>query len=159
MLTLDREYAEALALAIEYGLADPREAIDLACRLVVEQANPSEPLLELAGALRPHPQDVARMLRHIPGPADPVRVFRKVLATARHHLLESPTAWPRVTVALEQMAIAGQVPESLASPCYMLDDQRLLAEQGVYGTIEQVHADLLAFLDTEAEPLTKPSVD
>jgi hypothetical protein len=159
MSTLDREHAEALALAIEFGLADPREAIDLACQLVVGQSTPSEPILELAGALRPHPQDVARMLRHIPGPADPVRVFRKVLAIAREHLLEHPSAWPQVTVALEQMAIAGKVPELLVSPCYRLDDQRLLAERGTYGTIEQVHAELLAFLETEAEAPGRPSID
>ena len=83
-------------MAIEYGLADPREAIDLACQLVIEQANPSEPLVELAGALRPQPEDVARMLRHIPGPANPVLVFRKVLART-----EEMSAVPRPDVIAE----------------------------------------------------------
>jgi hypothetical protein len=81
--TMIREQAEAWALAIECGLADARGAVDWACELVAEQANPLAELIEIAGSILPHP--------------------------------------------------------------------RLLAEQGIYGSVEQVRAELVAFLEAEAE--------
>jgi len=151
MSTLDREHAEALAIAIERGIARPQEAIDWACQLVVTQTNPSEQVLELAGALRPHPLDVVGMLRQFPGSVDASHVFRKVLARIRDLLHDRPSAWPEVAAVLEQMAINGEVPSSLEGACYSFDDQRLLAEEGVYGNLDQVHSELLAFLEAEAE--------
>jgi hypothetical protein len=151
MSTLDREHAEVLAIAIERGIASPKEAMDWACELVVAQTNPSEQVLELAGALHPHPLDVVAMLRRFPGSADPSRVFRKLLARIRDLLRDRPSAWPEVTALLEQMAIQGSVPSPLEGPCYSFDDQRLLAEQGDYGTVDEVHSELLAFLEAEAE--------
>lgn len=147
-----REHAEALALAIEHGLADPNEAVKWACELITEQDNPFDALVELAGAARPHPLDVVGMLRRFPGSAEPTRVFRKVLGRFRDLLGARPNALPEITHALEQMALRGDVPELLAGPCYGFDDQRLLAERGVYGNVQQVHQELMAFLETEADP-------
>jgi hypothetical protein len=141
--TMIREQAEAWALAIECGLADSRGAVDWACELVAEQANPLAELIEIAGAIRPHPMDVVAMLRRVPGQFDPLRVFRKFLATSRDFLKERPSAWPRITRALEQMAIHTDVPEPLASPCRGFDDQRLLAEQGIDSSVEKEAQELV----------------
>lgn len=127
------------------------EAVQWACTIVADAIAPSEEVVELAGAIRPHPVDVIAMLRRIPGSSDPVRVFRQVLARARDFLRATPNAWPQVTRALEQMAIEGVVPEPVAGPCYCFDDERLLAEHGTYGNLEDVHAELLRFLTEEAE--------
>jgi len=56
-----------------------------------------------------------------------------------------------VTSALEHAALGGYVPNVLAGPCLAFDDQRLLAEQGVYGTVSEVRAELVAFLDIESD--------
>jgi hypothetical protein len=151
MQTLDKEDAEALAFAIEYGLTEASEAIESACTLVVQLERPSEHLLELSGIIRPHPLDVVNLLRRWPGPSDPVIVFRKVLRRALVWVRKHPEDLSRVTYALESMAIADQVPEEFAQDCYGLDDMRWLAEQGTYGTIEQVRVQVLAFLEEEAE--------
>jgi hypothetical protein len=157
METLLRERAEVFALAIEYGLTDAREALVWACQLISEQDKPSEPILELAGAIRPHPLDVVAMLRRFPGTADPVRVFRGVLATALDLVRARPqAAWSQITLALEQMALHGKVPDELSGPCYGFDDQRLLAAQGTWGNVSDAHAELVAFLELEALP-TSPS--
>ena len=43
-----------------------------------------------------------------------------------------------------------EVPGTLAGPCFGFDDQRLLAEQGVYGSISDVGAHLVAYLEAES---------
>jgi len=147
-----REHAEVLALAIERGFIPSDGAVAWACELVVREEKPSAELVDLAGAIRPHPLDVVGLLRRLPGEADPLRVFRKVLGIARELLRTQPDALPRITRGLELMAIEGRAPAPLAGPCYAFDDERLLAEQGSYGTVEEVRAELLAFLETEALP-------
>jgi hypothetical protein len=152
MSLTEQEQADAFALAILSSFATADEAMDWARDLVLTLADPPVKLVELAGAIRPHPLDVVGLLRALPGDRDHERVFRAVLARARDLLRRQPEAFPIVTAALEQMAQHGQVPESLAGPCFSFDDQRLLAEDGVYGTTREVHDDLLSFLNEEASP-------
>jgi hypothetical protein len=147
-----REHADALALAIEHGLAEVREASDWASEIVADDACPSGALLELAGAVRPNAPDVVRMLRTIAGACDAMAVFRKFLARLRDAVRARPEAWPQITRLLEQLAILDQVPTALAGRCYSFDDARNLADQGVYGSVEAVEAELRAFLETESEP-------
>lgn len=149
-----REHAGVLSLAVEHGFADYREAIDWACELVAEQTDPMPELIDLAGVIRPHPLDVVRLLQRIAGSADRARVFRRLLARIRDALCMDPGALPfaHVTRFLEQMAIAGEVPKPLEGSCYWFDDARLLAEQGISGDPDSVRAELLAFLDAEADP-------
>jgi hypothetical protein len=111
MIRASQEHAQALALAIESGLADPGEARDWAARLVVESPTPCDELLDLAGAIRPHPVDVVGVLRRLPGVSDPVRVFRLVLARAHDVLRTDPEALPAVTIALEQIAQRTDAPD------------------------------------------------
>jgi hypothetical protein len=106
----------------------------------------------MAGAIRLHPLDIVALLCQFRGARDHERVFRAVLARARDLLRRQPEAFPLVTQALEQMAQHGQVPESLAGPCFSFDDQRLLAEDGVYGTTEDIYENLMSFLHEEARP-------
>jgi hypothetical protein len=150
-MSLAREDAEVLAIAIEQGLAAPREAIDWACSLIVEEANPSAPLVDLAGAIRPHPQDVVHILREFPGDADQTRVFRRILRRFREAALARPEAWARLTRALEQMVLSHQVPEALAAQAFRFDDQRLLAEQGIF-SLESVRDEFMEFLEVEGDP-------
>ncbi len=151
MTPLDRDYVKALELMVEHGLAEAQEAIDWACNVVVESANPPEEVLEIAGAIRPHPLDVVNMLRQFPGSADSTRTFRKVLTRIQALLRSRPGALPVVTMALERMALGGEVPEEFAGYCYGLDDTRYLAEEGVYGNIEKLRSELLMFIEAEAE--------
>jgi hypothetical protein len=147
-----REQAGALALAVEHGLTEKREAIDWACELVAREASPSPELLELAGAVRPNAPDVARMLRAIAARPDPDLVFRKFLARVRDAVRARADIWRVVTHVLEELAIQGQVPAPLAGRCFGFDDERSLADEGVYGTVDAVEADVRAFLETESEP-------
>ena len=152
MTEQDREQAGAFALAIEHGLLDVRGVMDWACDVVAVEASPSEDVLELAGAIRPSPVDVARMLRAIAGSPDRNAVFRKFLAIVRDAVRARANLWPLVAGMLERLAIRGQVPGPLEGQCYNFDDQRFLAEDGSYGTLDAVEADLRAFLETESEP-------
>jgi hypothetical protein len=145
-----QEQADVFALTIVSGLQTADQAIDWARDLMMNLAEPSVELVEIAGAIRPHPLDVVGLLRNFPGERDHERVFRAVLAQARDLLRRQPDAFPVVTRALEQMAQHGQVPESLAGACFSFDDQRVLAEDGVYGAPKDVYADLLSFLAEEA---------
>jgi|GEM_PF-793483 len=146
------EVAAVLALSIEFGLDEAREGVDWACELVAVLSAPSEELVEIAGLVRPHPLDVVGLLRQIPGAIDERRVFQKVLAKLRRVLSTQPSTWPGLTTVLEQMALRGYVPDSLAGPCLRLDDARLLAESGVYGTLEEVRSELIDFLEQESIP-------
>lgn len=145
-----REHAEALAMLIAGGFVPPREALDWACELVAAQAEPSEGLLELAGAVQPHPLDVMRMLRALAQPVDGERAFSRVAARLRQFLQEQPEAWPRVARDLEIMARCGAVPDRVSGECEGLADELYLAEEGHYGTLESARAELLAFLEKEA---------
>lgn len=147
-----REYADALALAIEHGAAETGEASDWACEMVADDARAPDELLELAGAVRPNAPDVVRMLRAIAGECDAMAVFRKFLARLRDAARARPEGWPQIARLLEQLAILDQVPTALAGRCYSFDDARSLADQGVYGSVEAVEAELRAFLETESEP-------
>jgi hypothetical protein len=152
MSLTEQEQADAFALAILSGLATADQAMDWARDLMLTLADPPVELVELAGAIRPHPLDIVGLLRAFRGERDHERVFRAVLFRARDLLRRQPEAFPIVTAALEQMAQNGQAPQSLAGPCFSFDDQRLLAEDGVYGTTRDVYDDLLSFLDEEARP-------
>jgi hypothetical protein len=145
-----RDHAEALALLISSGFVAAREAMDWACELVAAQAQPSEELLELAGAVRTHPPDVVRMLRALPGSSDENRVFCRFAARLRQFLADQPQAWPRVARELEFMAMNEVVPQRVRGDCYRYADALDLADEGIVGTREGVHAELLAFLDREA---------
>jgi|RhiMethySRZTD1v2_1073278.scaffolds.fasta_scaffold06778_17 hypothetical protein len=147
-----RDEAEAFALVIETSLLDAHQAVEWARDLMATGAGSVDDLVDIAGAIRPHPLDAVAMLRRLPGTSDPVRLFRIVLRHAADLLRAQPDAWPRVTRALEQIALRVDLPEELAEPCRRLDDERALAEQGSYGDIDDVHAELLAFLELHAEP-------
>jgi len=152
MSLTEQEQAETFALAILGSLATADQAVDWARGLLLILADPPVEVVELAGATRPHPLDIVALLRQFRGERDHERVFRAVLARARDLLRQQPAAFPIVTHALEQMAQHGQVPESLTSPCFSFDDQRQLAEDGVYGTTADVYENLMSFLDEEARP-------
>ena len=158
MMKLLREHAESIAVAIELGLADANEAVDWACVLVAEQANPSEELLALAGAIKPHPLDVVGLLRALPGSPDPTPVFRKLLGRCLDLLQARPDAWSQVTLALEHLANAGQVPAPLDGPCHGFDGERGLAQQGIYGSVERAYSALIAFLEEQSEPANTAGV-
>jgi hypothetical protein len=142
-----REMAETCALGIEYSLLELDEVVAWAAQEFATLEAPPEPLLEIAGAIRPHPLDIVRYLRSIPGTYDRVTVFRNLMARARATLLHRPESFSSLTHTLEQMALCGDVPEEFESDCLRLDDARLLAESGAYGSLEDVRRDLRTFLD------------
>jgi hypothetical protein len=152
MMSALREHAEAMAWAIENGLEAPRVALNWACLLVAEQADPPEELIELAGAIRPHPAEVVRLLRQLPGSVDRTRVLRKLFARYLDLLRRKPDALPRVTADLERMTIKDEIPEPLDGQCRAFNDALSLAEQGIWGDVAEIRADVLSFLETEGEP-------
>jgi hypothetical protein len=145
-----REHAELLAWRIKYGFIDSQVAIDWACKHVIAEQSPSEQMLELAGLIRPDPLDVVSALRRIPGVLNNRRLFRRILGVMRETLQCEPELFPRITSALEQMCLHGEVPEEFASECFMFDDSRLLAEQGIFD-LNKVRQDLIDYLNAQAE--------
>jgi hypothetical protein len=148
-----REKGLLLALAIEYGFVDWREAETWACQVICEQEQPPSALVELAGGIRLHPADAVRMLREIPGTADPQRVFRLLLGRMKAWLALHPDRWPTITKALENMTLNEKVdvPERYLAQCRYFDDDRLLSEQGVLAcSVEDVRKELESFLEAES---------
>jgi hypothetical protein len=59
---------------------------------------------------------------------------------------------PTVARVLEHLAVQEAVPSSLVGECYSFDDRLCLAAEGIHGELDDVAADLRAFLETQSEP-------
>ena len=143
-----RERAEVLALLIENGFDVEQDTRTWALSLLDDPTNASAALDLLETQ---HPLDAVRVLREMPGSFDRVSAARGVLGWLGAFLKACPSSLDRVTVALEQMALRSELPNDLSGPCYGFDDARLLAEEGTYGSLVQVRADVVAFLEAEGE--------
>jgi len=151
MVPNTREHADFLALAIKHGLLEPDAAVDWACEIVVAEEDPLAVIVDLAGTIRPQPGEVIELLDRVPGSADPVIVFRRLLGFMLQQLQSNAFTLARVTIMLRQLVDAGEVPEDLARQCKHFDYVLQDAEEGwVVGSVDKVRRQLIDFLETES---------
>ena len=78
-----REEAETLRLGLVMGLVSPQLVIAWADRVVMEMANPPIEVIDVAAATRQPPDELARLLKRLPGPADLTAGAYRVLGILR----------------------------------------------------------------------------
>jgi hypothetical protein len=154
--------AEAFALAIDAGLMQAGLAVQWACDLLADELTTDEGVVEVAGlANDAHPLDVAAALRKLARSPGSDRSFREALGLGLSFIRDQPRRWPDVTLALENLATRGLVPDEISGECLAFDDRRRLAEEGVYGDVNEVRLELLSFLERESvqhEPITSREI-
>lgn len=151
MMSNTREYADFLALAIKHGLLEPDAAVDWACEIVVAEADPHKVIVELAGTIRPQPGEVIELLDCVPGSADSLTVFRRLLGLMLQQLQSDTRSLEDVTIRLRQMVDANDVPEELAPQCERFDNLLLFANEGLtMASVDDVRRELMDFLEAES---------
>ncbi len=74
-----REEAETLRLGLMMGLVQPGEVVSWADQVVAEMADPPIEVIDVAVATRQPPDELARLLKRVPGPADLMAAAHRVL--------------------------------------------------------------------------------
>lgn len=152
MVSNRREHADFLALAIEHGVLEPDAAVDWACEILVAEEDPHAVIVELAGVIRPDRREVIELLDAVPGSADSVYVFRRLLGLMLRQLQSNERSLSDVTITLQQMVDADAVPEDLAPQCRHFDSALICAQDGLtIDTVDDVRRQVIDFLTTESE--------
>lgn len=143
------EEAEALAFALESGLATLDQVKDWAYARIAAIEKPSEALLDLTTP-NLHPTDAIHCLRALSGRPRDIETLRRILRCFGSALRADPDLDSTVARVLFRMAIDDEW-----SPCagdligalYSFDDELDLARIGVYGERAEIVARMQAFLD------------
>ena len=144
-----KNQAERLRIGIRGGWLRIDEAIAWADAEIAREAEPHPSVLDVALAHRRTREEIASLLSTVPGSADMVAVMRWCL----HDLLVALEREPGLARDAARWLHANAwdwLPESeFGSEPYVLADMFAVADEG-YGTREEVHARLLAFLREHA---------
>ena len=141
-----RTVAEAYLRVLEFDLADVAAIDAWVDGVILAEPEPAFAFIE-ASAARCKPDALMTALRDVPGEADAVTRRRIVIGFMAEALRRDPEAINRVVRALYQMALDGDVPnEEAESEMWSFCDEFDLAEQGIYGSTEDVHRDVARFL-------------
>lgn len=112
---------------------------------------PTGVLLELTTLRDKHDVDIVNLLRELSGELDEATVARQELRTLRAQVLE------RRILLREAVGLAWHLSYRLSREADLeacqIDDDYELAVSGAYGTIAEVEARFLAFLDEHGGPL------
>jgi hypothetical protein len=110
MLSLRTE-AESVATALETGLFDVTDAVRWADRQIERSDVPDTAICDAAMAGSKYPQDVAFILRQVPGECDQAQAVRLVLRYALDALEQGRRDPRQVARALFDLAYAGDLPK------------------------------------------------
>ncbi|WP_246226477.1 hypothetical protein [Pseudomonas atagonensis] len=133
--------------ALELQVLDVSDIVRWADEAISEQADPPYELIELALMSQSNRFDTARQLLRVATPSmSSAEVLPYVLAAAHQKLLEAPDFGK---VLAEEMyrcwaKANGDFPEALR-PFGYFDDAYALAESETFGTVDQIHRELLEF--------------
>jgi hypothetical protein len=104
-----RTEAESLARALELGLIDVADAVRWADQKIADSEVPDDTLCDVSMSSKAYPQDVAHLLRGIPGQCDRQLAFLHLLRCALDTLTSGRRTPECVARAMFQLAIAGDV--------------------------------------------------
>jgi len=153
-----RDEAEALARALEFGLCDVAEVIAWADAQILREDRPCEALCDVSLARGRYPQDVAGMLRRLPGMPDKAEVARLLLSLIKERLSREADCADRIASWLYQMALAEEIEDPrLRDVSWWAWDELYLAPLGYTGeSREEIVRQMMEALD-EATAKTSAS--
>jgi hypothetical protein len=111
MLSLRTE-AESIAIALGIGLFDVADAVQWADQVIERSDVPDGAICDVALAASKFPQDVARILRSLPGDCDRPQAVRLVLRYAIEAMEQAKRDPRDVARGLFDLAYRGDLPES-----------------------------------------------
>jgi hypothetical protein len=148
-----REEAEALAIALEIGGVDVPYAVAWADAQIAAAEHPHWSLCEVATAGRRYPQDVAGLLRNVPGHAEPAVARSLVVQLLAAHF-DLRRAY-QLASCLYQLAIAGDIddPELKAIALWAWDGMDLADAGMILETSRDIAEQMRARLEAASEAL------
>lgn len=160
-----KEKAEYFKFGLMLGLHTVSDVVHWADSEIKRKLKSPYIFIELSLMEHSSPKDVRTKLNEFPGSEDKSRILRKILPKLLGHmyllLSHHPEYGPtlannlyQIYIELDQEFGHFSLPQELY-PMLALDDQYLLAQQGTYGTEEEVLQDFLAFLKPYAETLNE----
>lgn len=131
--------AEILRNCLELGLVSSSEVISWADSLVEQSFQPDIALIEVSMAGNLHSNDVADLLRNVPGETNPNRIYQGIFSHMRATLIDKPESETRIVRALFQLATAGEAPDKAAeSEMFWFYDALDLAKAGYGGDVTEI---------------------
>jgi len=160
-----KERAEYFRFGLMLGVHTVSDVVRWADSEIKRQVKPPYIFIELSLMEHSSPKDVRTKLNKFPGSVDKSKILRKILPKLLGHmyflLSHHPEYGPtlannlyQIYVELDQELGYFSLPQELY-PMLALDDQYSLAQQGTYGTEQEVLQDFLAFLKPYAETLNE----
>jgi hypothetical protein len=140
--------ADALRLGLIVGLIDRQHVVAWADQLIRSDRVAEAPVvLDLAVATHHSVADVVSLLHQVPGDVDRATVGRRLATQLRGALACGTLDVVGVARAMYRVLHEGYAPDhEFESMAYWADDGVDLALQGVYGSLDQVRAELEGFL-------------
>lgn len=140
-----RDEAEALADAMELGMCTIAEAIAWSDAQILRAEVPDVALCDVSLARDLYPQDLARMLREIPGNPDQSIVNDLLMLLINEQLRTGCGSPDAVAEALHQLALADEIEDpKLREIAWWSTDLLDLAAEGMIAESRQQIADLMA---------------
>ena len=142
------EEAEALRLGLIGGYATLQQVVTWADQLILKDRAAEMPaLLDLSLLSSESLAEAVALLRTIPGERSAPQVGRYVAGLIYEHMKLGTLSTERAARALFQAMLEGYAPDpEFESKAYSFDDGVDLALQGVYGTLQDVRAEMLGYL-------------
>ena len=143
-----REEAETLRLGLVMGLVSPEAVIAWADGVVMEMANPPIEVIDVAAATRQPLDELARLLKRVPGPAELTAGAHRVLGILRARASVGSLALDVITNMLWVCSAEAVIPqaERLAASSFDYEYECL----AYYGTPEGLDEEIGRFLDINA---------
>jgi hypothetical protein len=143
--------AERLKVGLARGWIPVAACVAWADKIIASEGNPELAVIDVASAASLDRSEVANLLSHVSGTADPVDVMRRCLFDLREWVGMNEDRGRQAAAYLYEAVWAGALPpEHFGNQPYRLDDAFSLADSGVFGTRKEAMADLLGFFDTHA---------
>ncbi len=146
-----REEAESLCLGLMMGLVQPVEVISWADRAIAEMANPPIEVIDIATSTRQPSDELARLLKRVPGPANLTAAAHRVLGILRARLVAHDLALDFVVNSLWIFSIEATIPEVERRAASNFSDEYECLDY--YGTAESLRDEVVRFL---AEHTSEP---
>jgi hypothetical protein len=104
-----RDEAEALATGLEIGACDVAEVIAWSDAQLLREDPPPAALCDVSVSQERYPQDVAGLLRQLPGVPDKRTAGRLLLTLIDAKLAKDPSRGYQIALALYRMALADEI--------------------------------------------------
>ncbi|MBB5213299.1 hypothetical protein [Microbulbifer hydrolyticus] len=123
---------------IKLGILDPELAISWAYKIIEKEDNPSGEIIEVALSKPRGPNGIMSALREVEGERDSQRSGSMLLSELLRRLDNGASPTSISTNALSVVR-ESKFPEETVLQFNVVDDDVLLAEQGIYSDLEQTY--------------------